>query len=375
MKAIAERLIKQHKIQDSFYVIDMQKLRCNIGRWRTLLPRVTPFYAVKCNPDPKVLHQLSKYNDIGFDCASKQEIDSVLSLGVQPSRLIFAHPCKKPTDITFANEKGVGLSVFDNGYELLKMAERFPNMEALLRIRVHNPGARVQLGKKYGADPEECDALIRQAHRLGIRVRGVSFHIGSASQDPSAFSTAITHAKDILAKYPLMDTLDIGGGFQKDNFEACAQIIAKKTADMSRIRIMAEPGRYMVEDVYTFFSPIIGKRRKHDSTDYWISDGLYGSMNCILYDKHSPNYEVLRNPNLPTVPMSDEDEEDATIWGSTCDSADLVLERTKLSRSLRIGDFLMFKDFGAYTLAGACNFNGIDFTNPLMFYINTESSP
>ena len=26
--------------------------------------------------------------------------------------------------------------------------------------------------------------------------------------------------------------------------------------------------------------------------DYWITDGLYGSFNCILYDDQRPEYQV-----------------------------------------------------------------------------------
>jgi hypothetical protein len=65
------------------------------------MPRVTPFYAVKCNPEPGVLRLLNSLGT-GFDCASKGELDMMLKMGVHPSRIIFAHPCKRPCDIRYA---------------------------------------------------------------------------------------------------------------------------------------------------------------------------------------------------------------------------------------------------------------------------------
>jgi ornithine decarboxylase len=74
---------------------------------------------VKCNPDPNLLRFLSKIG-ANFDCASIQEIQSVLNLKVDPSRIIFSNPCKSPSSIKFAATVGVKLMVFDNLDELGK---------------------------------------------------------------------------------------------------------------------------------------------------------------------------------------------------------------------------------------------------------------
>tara|TARA_B110000305_G_scaffold194622_1_gene218772 strand:- start:202 stop:447 length:246 start_codon:yes stop_codon:yes gene_type:complete len=41
---------------------------------------------------------------------------------------------------------------------------------------------------------------------------------------------------------------------------------------------------------------------------------------------------------------------------------------------LRVGDWFLFHHFGAYTLAGATNFNGIQAACPTILYINSEKS-
>ena len=62
---------------------------------------VLPISAVKCNYDPTLLRTLASLGT-GFDCASKQEILAILNLGVDPSRIIYANPCKQNSHIRLA---------------------------------------------------------------------------------------------------------------------------------------------------------------------------------------------------------------------------------------------------------------------------------
>lgn len=118
-----------------------------------------------------------------------------------------------------------------------------------------------------------------------------------------------------------------------------------------------------------------------------ITDGLYGSFNCMLYDDQHPTPRVLRNPRLP--PLAPEDaaadaaanggaaaahqgaaarQHVSAVWGPTCDSADCVY-KTCLLPELRVGDCLVFPNAGAYTVAGACDFNGLPLTAPRRVFL------
>lgn len=63
---------------------------------------------------------------IGFDCASKQEIQKILALGVEPERIIYANPTKDPVYIKYAADNGVNLMTFDSEEELYKTKQIFP---------------------------------------------------------------------------------------------------------------------------------------------------------------------------------------------------------------------------------------------------------
>ena len=65
------------------------------------MPRVQPFYAVKCNPHSGMVCALAGLG-CGFDCASGSEVDQVVAAGIDPGRIIFANTCKTPEDLRAA---------------------------------------------------------------------------------------------------------------------------------------------------------------------------------------------------------------------------------------------------------------------------------
>ena len=56
--------------KDAFYVADLEYILKKHLRWLKALPRVTPFYAVKCNDSRTIVKTLAAIGT-GFDCASK----------------------------------------------------------------------------------------------------------------------------------------------------------------------------------------------------------------------------------------------------------------------------------------------------------------
>ena len=99
-------------MEGPFYVMDLGLLVQLFHGWVKALPRVKPFYAVKCSPDPALLSTLAALG-AGFDCASKAEIAQVLALGVPCERVLFANPCKMQSHVTYAASVGVNIMTFD----------------------------------------------------------------------------------------------------------------------------------------------------------------------------------------------------------------------------------------------------------------------
>ncbi len=89
------------------------------------------------------------------------QMETVLSLGISPDKIILANCCKRPRDLRMAAASKVDLTTFDTVSELKKMARMHPGASGVLRIRADDPGARCPLGNKYGAEPEQVADLLR----------------------------------------------------------------------------------------------------------------------------------------------------------------------------------------------------------------------
>lgn len=380
----ASRLIAEHHLEDNFYVMDLASVRRLYTAWKKAMPRVHPHYAVKCNNDRALLEVLAVLG-AGFDCASEAEVELVMSLGVSADRIIFANPCKRPADVRALSSRGIVHSTFDTESELVKLNRLAPGSRVLLRIRADDESARCQLGNKFGAEEWEWERLFEAASALGVQVDGVSFHVGSGATDPAAFTYAIELAKkafDMGQRHGFeMHILDVGGGFcggaldTEGNVDFRGVDVALNAAleehfaegSMDRLTIIAEPGRFFTETIATLGTLVYGRRcRGKGSFDYWITDGLYGSMNCLMYDHAtvSPRPLLLCSKEIDDVHPS-------TVFGPTCDGLDTVLRDYHLPE-MDVGDWLMFPNMGAYTLCGASKFNGINAVDVPTFYVYSE---
>ena len=351
----------------------MQVLQYKIDEWRKELPMIRPYYAIKCNPNTEMINYFVKQG-LGFDCASRHEIETVIDLGANSSSIIYAHPVKSISDLKYAYNSGIRCTTFDSLSELEKIKEHAPKMDCIIRLKVDNPTARVQLGLKYGVEYEEYKKLIDYAKDKNINIVGASFHVGSASKEVNVFESGIKYCRDVFDyandKGFTPKIIDVGGGFTGETFKDCASVIResilKYKFDTNYYKLMAEPGRYFAEEFMTFFVNVIGQRRR-EYNEYWISDSLYGSFNCVIFDSQTPLFEVLRHPLLAEY-KGNNVEQESIVYCNTCDSMD-HLGKVKLPY-LRNGDYLMIPNFGAYTLSAACDFNGINMTKPKIFYIS-----
>src|ERR671934_1520662 len=80
---IARQAAKQ-KYNRPFLILDTAIVRAKARRFRAAMPRVRPHYAVKANPDPRVLKVLIQ-EGAGFEIASIAELDILMGLGVAPA--------------------------------------------------------------------------------------------------------------------------------------------------------------------------------------------------------------------------------------------------------------------------------------------------
>ncbi|XP_047428294.1 ornithine decarboxylase-like [Mugil cephalus] len=368
--------------EEPFHVANLDCILERHLRWISNLPRVKPFYAVKCNNTPAVIRMLSAL-DTGFDCASKAEIELVLSHGVTPDRIIYAHPAKPLSHIRYACTQGVDIMTFDSKDELVKISRHHAEAKLVVRIAVDDSESLVRLSSKFGARLVSVGGLLERARKLGLEVIGVSFHVGSGCTGSLAFKRAIADARhvfDIASDHGYqMRLLDIGGGFSgnsvfQETFEDFSEVINESLDKFfppdSGVEIIAEPGRFYVESAFTLAVNVIAKRVVANDKDehhngeknipdtvmmYYINDGLYGSLSFLINDPAHTKVE----PYLHRAVENNEPRYRSVIWGPTCDSFDKVAESYWI-QELRVGDWLLIDNMGAYSVCASTDFNGFE---------------
>lgn len=351
-------------IDDSFYVFNVEDLQFKYRKWIEKIPRVQPFYAMKCNDDEKVLKTLMKMGS-GFDCASKNELSKMINLGLEPERIIFAHTVKQISHLKFAATKNIQKVTFDTHNELLKIKEHHPDAQVVLRIRFDAKNSMANLGIKFGCDPqEEAPELIKLCASLGMNLIGISFHVGSGTSDHTIFKRALCEVRklfDFAAGEGIKLTfVDIGGGFLGhdinllDDYAGSINEGIEKYFDDPTVKIISEPGRYFAESPFAIAVQIILKKIDvNGHTHYYINEGIHLSFMISYLYKDNLRFDIVRK----STSANDSTEKISSVWGNSCDSKDIVFA-DKMLPDLNIGDWLVFYDVGDYTRSCSSTFNG-----------------
>jgi ornithine decarboxylase len=361
---IINDFLEENQSERAFYIIDLGQILHAYMNWVNLLPNVKIFYALKSNPNPVLLETLSSLG-VNFDCASENEIKQIIEITQDPSRIIFANPCKMTSQIRYARANDVDLMTFDCEEELYKIRLYHPYSKLVLRLAVDDSQSVCRFNKKFGCHLDQVESLLKIAQALTLDVVGISFHVGSSCSSPKSFYDAIADTRkayDIATSIGItLKTIDLGGGFPGNDdkmFESIAMHINQAITDFymefkDSIQFIAEPGRYFSQRSHTLVLNVIGKKVNASADEkqfiYYLNDGLYGSFNCIFFDHYSPTI----------LPFNERDGKlyKSTLFGPTCDSMDTIYDEIMLPE-LSVGDWVYVENFGAYTAAAASSFNG-----------------
>lgn len=183
--------------ETAFWIVHLPVIEEKLQEWKSLYPRVTPFYAVKCNSDKEIIRRFASLGS-SFDCASKAEIELVREFGVNPSKIIVANPVKEQAIINSAKHHNIHLMTFDSTEELSKVAKSYKEAQLVLRISTEDSSSLHPHSNKYGCCIGESAELFTKAKELGLDVVGVSFHVGSRAKQIHPFLDAIKRARKVF---------------------------------------------------------------------------------------------------------------------------------------------------------------------------------
>jgi ornithine decarboxylase len=372
MRADTDRwtaLVKRHGTP--LLVLQPHMVARQYRRLTESLPGFGLHYAVKAQPHPVVLTTIAICGG-GFDVATSEEVDLLQRLGLPMDRSIHTNPIKKPTDIDHAYAAGIRTFVVENACEVQKFAGRPDDIELLVRLAFHNPGAKSDLSSKFGVEPADAELLVKHVIAAGVKFAGFSFHVGSQGSSAQPYRSALRATLDLIEHVRRTlglrtRVIDIGGGFPVSYREQMPTVeeIAAITDDVlgphkEEFTLLAEPGRVLAADCMTLLTSVVGTAVRDGRVWHYLDDGLYGSYsNVMTEDVHPP---ILALRELGDEPA---DYEPVTLAGPTCDSAD-VIARDYPMPPLEVGDLIVSPLMGAYTSVTSSRFNGIPATPIVM---------
>jgi len=202
----------------------------------------------------------------------------------------------RDADIRDALAYGCNVFVVDNLNELEKFKAYRDEVELLVRLSFRNSEAFADLSKKFGCSPEQALVIIETAKEWNIRIKGLSFHVGSQTTNPNKYVEAIHTCRHVMEQVverglPALSTLDIGGGFPVNYTQQvmpidqfCAPINEALSLLPETVHVLAEPGRFICAPAVTSVASVMGQAEREGQIWYYLDDGIYGSFSGLMFD-------------------------------------------------------------------------------------------
>ncbi|NWV53385.1 AZIN2 inhibitor, partial [Daphoenositta chrysoptera] len=356
----------QESDQQAFFVADLGDIVKKHLRFLKALPRVKPYFPVKCNGSEGVIRLLAELG-AGFACANKAEITRVQGIGVPAERIFYSSPCKQVAHIRYAAARGVRLMAFDNEVELSKVARSHPRARMLLGITADSiPSAHPSM--TFGTTLKSCRQLLEAAKEQAVEVVGISFHLGSRGLEPQAFTQAVAAAQlvfDMGTELGFrMRLLDVGGGFPgaEDSRAPLEEIAGVMNSALDLyfpegcgVDVVARPGRYYVTSAFTLAVSITALEEipmEQPGSDGRCDSGMCPPVSPSLSEPSPCSPAEEESCFSLQRPCPEQPWHSSSLRGPAGHGGDRIADGLRLPQ-LHVGDWLVFGNMGAYTITAS----------------------
>ncbi|MBI5083618.1 MAG: diaminopimelate decarboxylase [Acidobacteria bacterium] len=325
-------------------------------------------YAVKANGNLALLRLLAQAG-AGFDIVSGGELYRVLQAGGKPGDVVFSGVGKTRDEIEYALNEGIHSFNCESEAEIgliSALAVRL-GKTAAVALRVNpdvDPATHPYIStglkeNKFGIDIAEVEDVYQRAASLpGVRLTGVSCHIGSQLLDAAPLVEA---ARKLLALVDRLrgrgiaiTELDLGGGlgvpYEPGNARPDVAAFLSGIKDLvagKDLFLMFEPGRSIVAEAGALLARVLYRKRNGDKEFIIVDASMTDLIRPALYEAHH-QILPLRQSKFGSVT--------ADIVGPVCESGDFLAENREVANVLP-GDMVAAMTAGAYGFVMASNYN------------------
>jgi ornithine decarboxylase len=358
--ASVEQLLAGKTTDTPVFYFRPREFRAAAQRFVAGFPGQT-LYAVKANPDPRVVRWLVEGGIRAFDTASLAEM--ALARSVLPgAHLAYNHPIKPRVAIAAAyREFGIRDYVVDHAAELDKLLAVVPaDVVVQVRLAAPNPHATISFNSKFGAPPQEAVTLLRAVVQRGARP-AVCTHLGYQTTNPAAYAAGLRLIAEVVATAGVRPAyVNVGGGFPsvlmpagvtlEDFFRAISTARAAEPA-LAGVELRCEPGSALTHPGAGVLTQVL--LVKEDAI--YVNDGLYGALAELRHSGITPPVRLRARDGTERTGK----QRSYTVFGPTCDSTDVMPSSFRLPASVAEGDWLQLEMMGAYSAVLISDFNGL----------------
>lgn len=330
-------------------------------------------YAMKANPSHGVL---TLFRDLGLhiDASSDHEVERALRAGFPPEKIQLTSqmPSRRLKEFV---DHGVLYNACSL-HQLESFGALFPGREVCVRMNAglgSGSTNRTNTGgpaSSFGIWHEYLDAVKETAARHDLRITRLHSHIGSGT-DPEVWKRVTVMTLDLVAKFPDVTTVNLGGGFKVGRMpgeptvdladvgaHVRGEFLAFKERDGRALRLEIEPGTYLVANAGFVVSTCV------DVVDTGRDGYVFAKLDTGMPEITRPSLYGAQHPI--EVLARGRDEVDVVFVGPCCESGDILtpgpgdpeaLAPRRVPRP-RVGDVVVIGGVGAYCAAmSTINYN------------------
>lgn len=327
-------------------------------------------YALKANSNSAIVSALAKLG-AGADVVSGGELQRVRRAGVLPDKIVFSGVGKNDEELRSAIQVGILSINAESTQEIERISKIATQLGKTARVSLRlNPDVDAKthpylatgvLGSKFGIDMQDAMPAAMLAMRSpGVELVGLACHIGSMVQDAEPYLICVERMTSMLqalrAQGLKLEHLDLGGGLgipYKDGDPEVTpsqwgQALSKMATELG-VRLVVEPGRYLVGNGGVLLTRAIGTKQSGDKRYLVVDAAMSDLIRPTLYGAY---HGIVPDP----LPPMDAPTQAWEVVGPVCECGDFLAEGRSMADPAPESLFVVLSA-GAYCMSMASNYN------------------
>lgn len=348
------------------YVYHAERIKEQFGLLKTAFNTSDTkfFYACKALTNLNVLRYVKSIG-CNVDCSSLNEVLLAVKAGFEPKNILYTSNNIAFSEIEAAQKLGVNINI-DSLSNLEKFGKKFGHSYPVgIRLRPNimaGGNLKISTGhdkSKFGIPLEQIDKVLAVVKRTNLFIHALHIHTGSEIKDVEVFAKGIEVLFGIAEKFPELQVFDFGGGFKVpykpgETGTDIASLGKKVAEEMEwfeekynrHMQVWFEPGKFLVSEAGYFVTKVNVIKESPQTIFAGVDTGLNHLIRPMFYG----SYHAIENISNPGGA-----EKKYYVVGNICETDTFAEDRAL--PEVREGDYLVFKNAGAYGFEMASNYN------------------